>query len=90
MGLIGERFPARSKTLADRLRKGADIQQELLVPVRMMVYSLMGEKNYEQYTRYEREALAGNETAASDWVRMISICRLMIRKPEAPFEFCLN
>lgn len=88
--LVGERFPARVQKLKSRLYAGADINQELLAPVRMLVYSLLGEKSYERYMGFERAALAGDATAETAWVKMLSVCRILLRKPDEESSFCLN
>ncbi|RYD52711.1 MAG: hypothetical protein EOP52_00755 [Sphingobacteriales bacterium] len=88
--LVGERFPARVQKLKSRLYAGADINQELLAPVRMMVYGLLGERSYERYMDFERAALKGDSTAETAWVKMLSVCRLLLRKPDNQPAFCLN
>ncbi len=90
LNLVSERFPVRAQKLLANLRKGADTSQELLVPARMMVYSLLGERSYEQYTGYEGAALRGDAVAEMAWLRMLSVCRLLLRRPGKTPVVCLN
>lgn len=90
LSLIGERFPIRAKKLMIRLHKGQDTSQEILIPVRMMVYNLLEEQSYERYTDYERAALRGDAVAEEAWLRMLSVCRILLRRPAKVPEICLN
>lgn len=90
MNLVKERFPASAQKLLGRLRNGADTNQELLVPVRMLVYNVLGEKSYERYTGYEWAALQGDRRAETAWVRMLHICQMLIARPANPSAICLN
>lgn len=90
LNLVGERFPISARKLTGRLHKGADTTQELLVPARMMIYSLLGERSYEQYTDYEGAALRGDAAAETAWLRMLSVCRLLLRRPGKTPVVCLN
>ncbi len=85
-----ERFPATAQKLLHRLRNGADTNAELLVPVRMLVYNVLGEQSYDRYTGYEWAALQGDSRAESAWVRMLKICQMMIARPSSSAVICLN
>lgn len=82
LGVVGERFPAKALKLLARLRQGADVNQELLAPVRMIVYSLLGESQYERYQKIEHAALQGDEAAESAWITMLRTCRMLLRVPK--------
>jgi hypothetical protein len=82
LGVVGERFPAKALKLLARLRQGADLNQELLAPVRMIVYSLLGEAQYERYQKYEHAALQGDEEAENAWITMLRTCRMLLRAPK--------
>ncbi len=88
--LVGERFPAQARKTIARLRAGGDLNAELLAPVRLMVYGILGEKSFERYTRYEREALSGNKTAEMAWLRMLHTCRMLVNRSQTTKDFCLN
>lgn len=88
--LVGERFPAQARKTIERLRAGGDLNTELLAPVRLMVYGILGEKSFERYTNYEQEALAGNKLAESAWLRMLYACRMMVTRTQTTEDFCLN
>ncbi len=90
ISLVKERFPATAQKLMKRLRNGADTNTELLVPVRMLVYNVLGEQSYERYTGYEWAAMHGDQRAESAWVRMLTICQMMIARPDESSVICLN
>ncbi len=90
MALVKERFPATAQKLLGRLRNGADTNRELLVPVRMLVYNILGEKSYERYTGYEWAAMQGDRRAETAWIRMLNVCRMLIARPAASPAICLN
>lgn len=90
INLVKERFPTTAQKLLRRLRNGADTNTELLVPVRMLVYNVLGEQSYERYTGYEWAALQGDRQAENAWVRMLTICQMLIARPGESSVICLN
>lgn len=90
LNLVRERFPTSAQKLLRRLHNGGDTNTELLVPVRMLVYNVLGEKSYERYTGYEWAALQGDPHAETAWVRMLNVCQMLIARPEDSEVICLN
>lgn len=79
--VVGALVPTKAIKALTRIKQGGDVRQELLVPVRMIVFDLLGDEQYQRYQQFERQALQGDEGARSSWMNMLATCRMLLRQP---------